>query len=459
MAPSVPVRSDARRHRTPDIRSSPVSAWGRMPPCPPRPSRRTPLPHGKTARRLEWPFLPPHLRAWIERRCGSPVVSALTQNSGFTPGLRLGAGVRGRLAPLREGRVGQGPADVRRLLPRGGPQARRPPAGGPRAPPEVAPRRRLGGPRHRVRRRPHAAAAVGARGARRPPRRARGGRRRGSPRRRPGSPSRRAEADFAPLLEGWPAIRAARTDLDAAHLAEAEALARRYAEVVGGDTLVHTDIRSDNVLIDPDGRALVCDWNWPVRGAAWFDSLAALIAPRGEGIDVDAVIASRRLLRDVDAGGLRHQPRALRRLLLRPGRAARAADLAAPPRPPALAGRGVLGLAGRAPGLVVTAPRAVGVRIGYAAVPAAVRAWVDETLGSPVVATAEQVGGMSPGCATRVTCADGTRAFVKAVGAELNPDTPAPLPARGRPSSTTSASTSCGPACWRRTTTARGSRC
>ncbi len=31
---------------------------------------------------------------------------------------------------------------------------------------------------------------------------------------------------------------------------------------------------------------------------------------------------------------------------------------------------------------------------------------------------------MSPGCATRVTCADGTRAFVKAVGGELNPDTP-----------------------------------
>ncbi len=72
----------------------------------------------------------------------------------------------------------------------------------------------------------------------------------------------------------------------------------------------------------------------------------------------------------------------------------------------------------------MTAPRAVGVRIGYAAVPAAVRTWVDETLGSPVVATAEQVGGMSPGCATRLTCADGTRAFVKAVGAELNPDTP-----------------------------------
>lgn len=84
----------------------------------------------------------------------------------------------------------------------------------------------------------------------------------------------------------------------------------------------------------------------------------------------------------------------------------------------------MLGLAVGAPGLVVTAPRAVGVRLAYEAVPAPVRDWVETTLGSPVVATAEQVGGMSPGCATRLTCADGTRAFVKAVGAELNPDTP-----------------------------------
>ncbi|MSW69269.1 MAG: hypothetical protein F2829_04370 [Actinobacteria bacterium] len=72
----------------------------------------------------------------------------------------------------------------------------------------------------------------------------------------------------------------------------------------------------------------------------------------------------------------------------------------------------------------MSAPRAVGVRLPYAAVPATVRAWVEQELGSPVVGTAEQVGGMSPGCATRLTCADGTRAFVKAVGSELNPDTP-----------------------------------
>jgi hypothetical protein len=72
----------------------------------------------------------------------------------------------------------------------------------------------------------------------------------------------------------------------------------------------------------------------------------------------------------------------------------------------------------------MTAPRAVGVRTAYASTPEVVRNWVDDTLGSPVVEAADQVGGMSPGCATRLRCADGTRAFVKAVGTDLNPDTP-----------------------------------
>jgi hypothetical protein len=72
----------------------------------------------------------------------------------------------------------------------------------------------------------------------------------------------------------------------------------------------------------------------------------------------------------------------------------------------------------------VTAPRAVGVRATYPEVPQRVRAWVTASLGSPVVSWSEQIGGFSPGCTTRVVGSDGTRAFVKAVGAELNPATP-----------------------------------
>ena len=67
--------------------------------------------------------------------------------------------------------------------------------------------------------------------------------------------------------------------------------------------------------------------------------------------------------------------------------------------------------------------RAVGVRIDYDAVPERVRAWVDGVLGAPVVEAGTQRGGMSPGCAARLRLADGRRAFVKAVGLELNADT------------------------------------
>lgn len=67
---------------------------------------------------------------------------------------------------------------------------------------------------------------------------------------------------------------------------------------------------------------------------------------------------------------------------------------------------------------------AIGVRTPYEAIPAAVRAWVERELGSSVVSAKTQQGGFSPGTAARVVTTSGRRAFVKAVGPELNPDTP-----------------------------------
>ena len=67
--------------------------------------------------------------------------------------------------------------------------------------------------------------------------------------------------------------------------------------------------------------------------------------------------------------------------------------------------------------------RAVGVRIGYGAVPRRVRDWVEQALGAPVATATTQPGGMSPGCAARLRLVDGRRAFVKAVGLDLNADT------------------------------------
>ena len=52
-------------------------------------------------------------------------------------------------------------------------------------------------------------------------------------------------------------------------------------------------------MISEDGTAWLCDWNWPAIGAPWLDTLFMMIGPRGDGHDVEAILAERRLTRDV----------------------------------------------------------------------------------------------------------------------------------------------------------------
>ena len=72
----------------------------------------------------------------------------------------------------------------------------------------------------------------------------------------------------------------------------------------------------------------------------------------------------------------------------------------------------------------MTDKRLTGVRTPYAEMPTPLRDWVDQQLGSPVVETIPRTGGMSPAVAATVVGRDGSRAFVKAVSAGINPDTP-----------------------------------
>lgn len=65
-----------------------------------------------------------------------------------------------------------------------------------------------------------------------------------------------------------------------------------------------------------------------------------------------------------------------------------------------------------------------GSRLRWDALPAAVRGWVADVLGAPVVAAVSQSGGFSPGSADRVRTAAGRRAFVKAAAVEFHPGTP-----------------------------------
>jgi aminoglycoside phosphotransferase (APT) family kinase protein len=67
---------------------------------------------------------------------------------------------------------------------------------------------------------------------------------------------------------------------------------------------------------------------------------------------------------------------------------------------------------------------ASGARIHWIDLPDAVRAAIEQILGSPVVEARSQSGGFSPGTADRVVTADGTRAFIKAVSPEQNDRSP-----------------------------------
>jgi hypothetical protein len=66
--------------------------------------------------------------------------------------------------------------------------------------------------------------------------------------------------------------------------------------------------------------------------------------------------------------------------------------------------------------------RAAGVHLPWARAPEPVRSWA-ASLGS-VVAARDVQGGFSPGCCTVLELADGRSVFVKAVGAELNEESP-----------------------------------
>ncbi|MCX5183430.1 phosphotransferase [Streptomyces sp. NBC_00268] len=74
--------------------------------------------------------------------------------------------------------------------------------------------------------------------------------------------------------------------------------------------------------------------------------------------------------------------------------------------------------------MTATAPPAAGLRTPWEELPRSLRDAVADMLGAPVRTAVTQEGGFSPGAAARVTTTDHRRAFVKAVSAEVNPDSP-----------------------------------
>ncbi|MGN0065824.1 MAG: phosphotransferase family protein [Nocardioides sp.] len=257
-----------------------------------------PAPPHATARRLEWQHLPPALRARVERRIGSKVVGAASQGAGFTPGFAS-------VLTCADG--------SRHFVKAASVKAQRPFAESYRLEAQKLAHVPRGVPA------PHlvwceadddwvaleTAYVPGATVARP-----------WSPADleacldalevvadalTPAPPAMRLDS-FADDVADWPTFWGAFEVPSAAdHVEEAAELAADFARHTAGDAVVHTDVRADNLLVDADGKAWLCDWNWLCTGAPWLDSLLALIGPRGDGLDVEQALSTRRLLREVPA--------------------------------------------------------------------------------------------------------------------------------------------------------------
>lgn len=70
-------------------------------------------------------------------------------------------------------------------------------------------------------------------------------------------------------------------------LAELEA---RFDELTRSSRqLLHCDLRLDNIVLDCDGKAWICDWNFLSYGPSWFDTLTLLLSAEASGFDPDAL--------------------------------------------------------------------------------------------------------------------------------------------------------------------------
>lgn len=89
------------------------------------------------------------------------------------------------------------------------------------------------------------------------------------------------------------------------HLDALIAQESRWAEAASGDTLVHGDLRGDNVILDESTCWLV-DWPHAAVGAPWLDLVLMLpsVAMQGGG-EPGAIFRAQRVAADVDDDALR----------------------------------------------------------------------------------------------------------------------------------------------------------
>lgn len=252
------------------------------------------VPHGRTAMRLTWKFLPPAVREMVESRLGGPVVDAVSQDAGYTPGFAsiLTSDSGQRLFVKAANKVAQ--ADFAAAYAE---EARTHQLLG-----DTVPAPRLEWVDERASWLVLGFEAIDARTPHRPWRSAELDRAldlaeaiAAATREVPASLDLKPVAEELPeLVTGWDAVPD-----DWPHRDEARSLARSLPELPD-QGFAHADLRDDNILLASDGRTLACDWNWPVLGPRWLDLVDLLVSAHGDGLEVDPLLGERALTRDVD---------------------------------------------------------------------------------------------------------------------------------------------------------------
>ena len=114
--------------------------------------------------------------------------------------------------------------------------------------------------------------------------------------------------EFGEAFTAWSRLRLEPPDdLDpwtVEHLDVLAAWEPRMEELLRGETLLHLDVRADNLLLvgaEPDLRAVLVDWPWLAVGPAWVDMAAFLInVGLLGGADPEDVLTSRPLTASAD---------------------------------------------------------------------------------------------------------------------------------------------------------------
>lgn len=62
-------------------------------------------------------------------------------------------------------------------------------------------------------------------------------------------------------------------------------------DAIAGEQVSHSDLRLDNMIL-AEGRAWICDWNYPAYMAQWVDTVNLLLAVHADGHDADGLLRS-----------------------------------------------------------------------------------------------------------------------------------------------------------------------